>query len=48
MGSARLLYSVDYPLKDMIEAKQWLDNANISESDRVKIGRTNAQKLFRL
>jgi 2,3-dihydroxybenzoate decarboxylase len=47
MGSSRVLYSVDYPLEDMIEAKQWFDDANISESDRMKIGRTNAQKLFR-
>src|SRR5215470_15173843 len=47
MGSGRVLYSVDYPLEDMIEAKRWFDNANISESDRAKIGRTNAQKLFR-
>lgn len=48
MGSDRVLYSVDYPLEDMIEAKDWFDNANISESDRAKIARGNAQKLFRL
>jgi gamma-resorcylate decarboxylase len=47
MGSDRVLYSVDYPLEDMIEAKEWFDSVNISDSDRAKISRTNAQKLFR-
>jgi len=32
----------------MIDAKEWFDHAEISESDRAKIGRSNAQKLFRL
>lgn len=48
MGSDHVLYSVDYPLEDMIEAKEWFDKAAISESDRGKIGRGNAQKLFRI
>ena len=48
MSSDRVLYSVDYPLEDMIEAREWFDSAEISESDRTKIGRTNAQKLFHL
>ena len=40
VGSDRVLY--------MIEAKEWFDQAAISQSDRAKIGRANAQKLFRL
>jgi 2,3-dihydroxybenzoate decarboxylase len=32
----------------MGEATEWFDHAAISESDRVKIGRGNAQKLFRI
>ena len=48
VGSDRVLYSVDYPLEDMIEAKEWFDQAAISETDRARIGRANAQKLFRL
>ena len=32
----------------MAEAAGWFDNVSISEADRAKIGRTNAQKLFRL
>jgi len=46
VGSDRVLYSVDYPLEDMIEARDWFDQASVSEADRRKIGRANAQKLF--
>lgn len=48
VGSDRLLYSVDYPFEDMTEAAHWFDQAAISESDRLKIASTNAQKLFHL
>lgn len=48
VSSDRILYSVDYPYEDVAEAKEWFDQATISESDRTKIGRANAQKLFRL
>jgi gamma-resorcylate decarboxylase len=48
VGADRVLYSVDYPYEDVVEARQWFDEASISESDRLKISRGNAQKLFRL
>jgi len=48
VGADRILYSVDYPYEDVVEARQWFDQASISESDRIKIACTNAQKLFRL
>ena len=48
VGADRVLYSVDYPFEDVVEAKDWFDEAPISDSDRVKIARSNAQKLFRL
>lgn len=48
VGADRVLYSVDYPYEDVTEAAIWFDSVAISESDRVKIGRANAQKLFRL
>ena len=47
VGADRILYSVDYPYEDVVEAREWFDRAPISESDRKKIARTNAQKLFR-
>jgi len=48
VGADRILYSVDYPYEDVVAAAEWFDHASISESDRMKIARTNAQKLFRL
>jgi len=48
VGADRVLYSVDYPFEDMIEAKDWFDQTTISDTDRVKIAHSNAQKLFRL
>ena len=48
VGSDRILFSVDYPFEDAIEASEWFDDAPISETDRLKIGRTNAQGLFKL
>jgi predicted TIM-barrel fold metal-dependent hydrolase len=48
VGGDRILYSVDYPYEDVVQAGEWFDKTSISESDRTKIARTNAQKLFRL
>ena len=48
VGADRILYSVDYPYEDVVEAKEWFDQAAISDSDRMKIARANAQKLFHL
>ena len=48
IGAERVLYSVDYPYEDVVQAGLWFDQASISESDRLKIGRANAQRLFRL
>lgn len=48
MGSDRVLFSVDYPFEEVVDATTWFDACEISESDRQKIGRTNAARLFRL
>jgi 2,3-dihydroxybenzoate decarboxylase len=48
VGADRILYSVDFPFEDMAIAAEWFDHCAISESDRVKIARTNAQRLFRI
>jgi predicted TIM-barrel fold metal-dependent hydrolase len=48
VGSDRILFSVDYPYESMRELAPWFDTCPISENDRLKIGRTNAQKLFKL
>jgi predicted TIM-barrel fold metal-dependent hydrolase len=48
IGVDRLLFSADYPYESMVTTSQWFDNALLSTNDREKIGRTNAQTLFRL
>ncbi len=48
VGSDCILYSVDYPYESMRELAPWFDTCPISENDRIKIGRTNAQNLFKL
>jgi len=48
VGADRILFSADYPFENMSDAAEWFDHASISEPDRVKIGRSNAKKLFNL
>lgn len=48
VGSDRIMYSVDYPFETHDEASTWFDTCSISETDRVKIGRENARRLFSL
>lgn len=48
MGSDRIMFSTDWPFENVDHAADWFDATPISESDRLKIGRTNAVKLFKL
>ena len=48
IGSDRILFSADWPFENIDHASIWFDNASISEADRRKIGRTNADSLFKL
>ena len=48
LGADRILFSTDYPFEEMSEAAAWFDATAISESDRRKIGRDNARRLFRM
>jgi 2,3-dihydroxybenzoate decarboxylase len=48
IGSDRILFSADWPFENVDHAAQWFDDASISENDRIKIGRTNAARLFKL
>ncbi len=48
IGSDRIMFSTDWPFENIDHAAVWFDAATISEDDRMKIGRTNAQRLFRL
>jgi gamma-resorcylate decarboxylase len=48
IGADRILFSTDWPFENIDHASDWFDVASISENDRIKIGRTNAAKLFKL
>jgi 2,3-dihydroxybenzoate decarboxylase len=48
MGADRVMFSIDYPYEPMDKAAQWFDHCPISEADRLKIGRLNAQRLLKL
>ncbi len=48
MGVHRILFSVDYPFEDTVDAATWFDATELSDEDRLRIGRTNAIKLFKL
>jgi gamma-resorcylate decarboxylase len=48
LGADRVLFAVDYPFEDHVQAAAWFDRADIAEADRRKIGRDNAIALFGL
>jgi gamma-resorcylate decarboxylase len=48
VGADRLLFAVDYPFEDHVQATAWFDSTDIAEGDRHKIGRGNAMALFQL
>jgi predicted TIM-barrel fold metal-dependent hydrolase len=48
IGADHILFSTDWPFENIDHAAIWFDAASISESDRVKIGRTNCVNLFKL
>jgi 2,3-dihydroxybenzoate decarboxylase len=46
IGADKILFSVDWPFENIDHGSEWFDNAGISEPDRIKIGKTNAEMLF--
>ena len=48
IGVERILFSADWPFENIDHASNWFDVAPIAETDRQKIGRDNARKLFKL
>ncbi len=48
IGADHILFSADWPFENVDHAANWFDTASISESDRIKIGRTNSMRLFKL
>jgi len=48
VGADRILFAADYPFESTAEAAEWFDSVPISETDRLKIGRTNAERVLRI
>jgi gamma-resorcylate decarboxylase len=48
LGADRILFSIDWPFENVDHAAEWFDTVPISGADRLKIGRTNALRLFKL
>jgi gamma-resorcylate decarboxylase len=48
IGADRILFSTDWPFENIDHAADWFDAASVSDSDRLKIGRLNAIRLFKL
>ncbi len=48
IGADRILFSTDWPFENVVHAADWFDAASISEADRLKIGRLNSLRLFKL
>jgi 2,3-dihydroxybenzoate decarboxylase len=48
LGADRVLFSVDYPFEECGDAASWFDGCEISDSERAKVGRENAARLFKL
>jgi gamma-resorcylate decarboxylase len=48
IGVDRIMFSTDWPFENIDHAANWFDTCPISENDRIKIGRENARRLFKL
>jgi len=48
VGVERIMFSVDYPFETTEDACTWFDSAELSDADRLAIGRNNAISLFSL
>lgn len=48
MGADRVMFAVDYPFERLQDGSSWLDQAAISDIDRQKISRINAERLLGL
>ncbi|MDN7179150.1 amidohydrolase family protein [Caballeronia sp. SEWSISQ10-4 2] len=48
VGVDRVCFSSDHPWMSMLDGGDWFDRAQISDEERLRIGRTNAVELFGL
>ena len=48
LGADKIMFAIDYPHEDTDKALQFMNEAPINDSDKVKIYHTNAESLFKL
>lgn len=48
IGPDRIMFSVDFPYQSFEDGCPWFDNLELSLPNKLKIGRENAKKLFKL
>src|SRR4051794_24846596 len=46
LGADRVMFAADHPFEDVADGAEWFDAVAISESDRRKIGRLNAERVL--
>jgi predicted TIM-barrel fold metal-dependent hydrolase len=48
LSADNIMWAVDYPYQETVEATKWLDEAQISDADKAKIFHRNAERVFKL
>jgi predicted TIM-barrel fold metal-dependent hydrolase len=48
LGADRILFAIDYPYQETMEAVRWMNDAPISHEDKEKIFAKNAERIFRI
>jgi predicted TIM-barrel fold metal-dependent hydrolase len=48
LGADNIMWAVDYPYQETVEATQWLNDAPICDADKEKIFHLNAERVFKL
>ena len=48
LGVERIMFAVDYPYENDVEAVRFMDVANITEDERRQIYAGNAERIFKL
>ena len=48
LGADRVMWAIDYPYQETMEATKWLNDAPISPEDKAKVFGKNAERVFRI
>ncbi|MBI2994790.1 MAG: amidohydrolase family protein, partial [Gammaproteobacteria bacterium] len=46
LGADRVIWAIDYPYQETMEATEWMNNAPISDEDKEKVFHANAERVF--